>query len=477
MAAAFSFVCVVVALVVLPFTEGSLSKPELLKNGTFVKLSPNTSPVPIGLYSMLFVHYDETDYHNQFPQISVKDFQEIIRSRYIKAISMHFTWADIQPTDAPCCDPTLLNNFLTMLDKACALEGLPHSCLPIFMKPYFAHEPSWTYDGPPASSGDPFLACNNVGMKVLVQPRDWNPHFGPVVPNVTIPISTDPGWQNQVAKLTAFLDSWLAEIDPNATRIPIVHFAGPVMTSLQMRPGPSQMFDSLSNDGYDKFGMEWTKAGHIKAWTDLATAFKQYPAMGKRAWAFDFTVLPPKSNNASFIDLDTSDQVQVFEALAAAHPDGPGAVIAKTESLHVDLAKTSHTCAFVANATNPGSFASQSLEKDDIAYQFIMNRTYRHGWENFAPLEMPSLPYNKSDIPSMFPLSQLITNSLYSDLGKELDNKIPNVPAGAIWAEIWRYESTNTSAAPSCVSPSELSSSMAQWDSRLREEYKRSLEL
>jgi len=38
------------------------------------------------------------------------------------------------------------------------------------------------------------------------------------------------------------MGDWLERIDPNATRVPLIHFVGPLMGSLQMRPGPQQLF-------------------------------------------------------------------------------------------------------------------------------------------------------------------------------------------------------------------------------------------
>ena len=129
------------------------------------------------------------------------------------------------------------------------------------------------------------------------------------------------------------------------------------MSSLQMRPGPSQMFEFMANSGADTLGMGWSKAGHIAAWQAAARAVANLSNLNsnlnpnlnpdaravtreqfaKRAWAFDFTVLPPNARNASQLYLDTAEQQSVFDVLAGSHPMGPGAVIAKTESLHVDL--------------------------------------------------------------------------------------------------------------------------------------------
>ena len=212
------------------------------------------------------------------------------------------------------------------------------------------------------------------------------------------------------------------------------------MTSVQMRPGPSQLFDYLSNNGSDLLGMGWTKEAHIEAWKQHARGMAAFPAFAKRVWAFDFTVLPPKSSNASYLYLNTADQTQVFEALVAAHPRGPDAVLAKTESLHVviDPRHGGTTCAFHPNVYNhSGSFIDQLVHQtSDVPYQFIAERGGRHGWEGFAALAMPSLPHNQSDVPSMYPVPQLVNNSLYLDL----DDPAPHRPQRTLWSEIWRME-------------------------------------
>ena len=48
----------------------------------------------------------------------------------------------------------------------------------------------------------------------------------------------------------------------------------------------------------------------------MATTAKEFPTLGKRAWAFDFTVLPSNPKNTSAISMDTADQARVFDALA-----------------------------------------------------------------------------------------------------------------------------------------------------------------
>jgi len=79
-----------------------------------------------------------------------------------------------------------------------------------------------------------------------------------------------------------------------------------------------------------------------------------------RAWAFDFTVLPEKSNNASAVYFNTADQARVLDALEQSHPMGPDAVLAKTESLHVnlDFNREDAPCSAIPPLNNSGSPSS-----------------------------------------------------------------------------------------------------------------------
>jgi hypothetical protein len=97
-------------------------------------------------------------------------------------------------------------------------------------------------------------------------------------------------------------------------------------------------------------------------------------------------------------------------------------------------------------------------------YAFIGARSGRHGWENFAPLAMQSLPMNHSDVPSMFPLTTLAKFSVWADMNATS----PRVPQHTLWAETWRNEAVNASLQPSCVPPDELAAAMAQWDRDIR---------
>jgi hypothetical protein len=328
------------------------------------------------------------------------------------------------------------------------------------------------------------MATNALGMKVVVRPSVngtdlWNPWnwAGGVTANRAIPVSTDVAWQTQISRLTKGVNDWLGAVDPNSTRVRVAHFSGPVMGSLQMRPGPSNMFACMDNNGTDTLGMNWNKESHIAAWERMAhdMASPDYSELAKRSWAFDFTVLPPSARNASQLYLDTADQRRAFDALAAAHPRGQDAVIAKTESLHVDLADGCNTCAFKANPHHSQrSFAYQYVEEPaSIPYRFIGEQHGRHGWENFSPLAMKSLPFNKSQVPAMYPVQQLANFSMFADLNRTA----PALPSGALWAEIWRFEGVNTSSAPACDTPAALAGHLRAWDVALRVNYKRALEV
>ena len=109
--------------------------------------------------------------------------------------------------------------------------------------------------------------------------------------------------------------------------------------------------------------------------------------------------------------MGTAEQARVFHALASSHPRGPGAVIAKADSLHVDLAARCAHCAPTPDPELPSgqSFARQYLDSRGgaIPYGFIGGRRFRHGWEDFAPLAMSALPSSRSSVPAMYPVPQV----------------------------------------------------------------------
>ena len=484
-------------------SDTPLKVPVLSEDGRAAVIAPGTAPVPIGLYVMIFASYPtdtpagaddascgrlSSHGRSQSGLMTSTDWAALAGNDYITAVSLHFSWNDIQPAPPPA--PLTFDRLTAALDASdagCAANGRPKGCLPVFLKPYFAREPDWSYTGPAVRA--PTVATNALGMKVVVRPTDlngtdvWNGKngLGGVTANRAIPISIDPAWQRQVATLTRAVACWLGSVDPDATRVPVLHFAGPVMDSLTMRPGPDQLFTYISNDlGVDTLGMNWTKPGHIASWEamahGMAAAAKEHPTLGKRVWAFDFTVLPPNPTNASLISMDTAEQTRVFDALARSHPRGPGAVIAKTESLHVNLAAHCTFCTLKPDPELPmgTSFVHQYVPSRAAAipYSFIGGRQFRHGWENFNGLAMKSLPSNRSSVPAMYPIPQLANFSMFTDL----NSTAPVSPQGTLWAEVWRFEGVNTSTAPACDSPAALAEHLRRWDSDLRVNYKRAVD-
>lgn len=104
---------------------------------------------------------------------------------------------------------------------------------------------------------------------------------------------------------------------------------------------------------------------------------------------------------------------------------------------------------------------------DQVPYNFIGSRKGRHGWENFAPLAMASLPHNLSNIPSMYPLGTLANFSLFTDMLSER----PVQPQGTLWVEIWRNEATNASREPACTNAASLDEELRRWDEAIQQVY------
>eukprot|EP00038_Savillea_parva_P031817 m.90719 g.90719 ORF g.90719 m.90719 type:complete len:547 (-) comp9877_c0_seq1:96-1736(-) len=460
-----------------PHPSPPLPPVNVSSDGRWATVAPGTAAVSVGLYAMVFATSMVPSKHPH--PMTASDYRALVTNGYIVGMSLHFTWADIQPLPPPApYNYSCLTQALDMLDSACVSAGKKPACLPVFLKPYLAHEPSWVSPFPYGNPA-PVIGHNALGMRVVVRPTDrngtdlWNKYVteSTSVDGVRgIPISTDSAWRVQRNTIVTSLGQWLEEVDPNAIRVRVMHFVGPLMASLQMRPGPSELFPYLANTGPDVLGMNWTKQGHIDAWKDAATDFADaHPqAFAKRAWAFDFTVLAPSEVNSTQVSLDTAEQREVFEAVAAAHPAGPGAVIAKTESLHVDNRRGCNTCSFVPDpGHSKGSFAVAYLDPENVPrvpYNFIGSRRGRHAWENFAPLATNNLLSNKTNIPSMFPVNILARFSLFADM----NTTTPTVPQQTLWAEIWRNEAVNVSQQPSCEDPTALEAHLRAWDAGLR---------
>eukprot|EP00038_Savillea_parva_P031820 m.90745 g.90745 ORF g.90745 m.90745 type:complete len:630 (-) comp9877_c0_seq3:96-1985(-) len=543
-----------------PHPSPPLPPVNVSSDGRWATVAPGTAAVSVGLYAMVFATSMVPSKHPH--PMTASDYRALVTNGYIVGMSLHFTWADIQPLPPPApYNYSCLTQALDMLDSACTSvrqwcgvctysvcsdiryiccthvhahactatrvpmslsemsttavtvsesdvcwfrganyccsiitecvvlsypvvsspgvsAGKKPACLPVFLKPYLAHEPSWVSPFPYGNPA-PVIGHNALGMRVVVRPTDrngtdlWNKYVteSTSVDGVRgIPISTDSAWRVQRNTIVTSLGQWLEEVDPNAIRVRVMHFVGPLMASLQMRPGPSELFPYLANTGPDVLGMNWTKQGHIDAWKDAATDFADaHPqAFAKRAWAFDFTVLAPSEVNSTQVSLDTAEQREVFEAVAAAHPAGPGAVIAKTESLHVDNRRGCNTCSFVPDpGHSKGSFAVAYLDPENVPrvpYNFIGSRRGRHAWENFAPLATNNLLSNKTNIPSMFPVNILARFSLFADM----NTTTPTVPQQTLWAEIWRNEAVNVSQQPSCEDPTALEAHLRAWDAGLR---------
>ena len=117
---------------------------------------------------MVFASYPSV---GQFRPMAATDWESLVRTGYIAAVSLHFSWADIQPLPSPApLNFSLLSTALDDMDRACSVYGKPAGCLPVFLKPYLAKHPSWSYTGPNVSV--PTVAKNILGMRIVVRPTD-----------------------------------------------------------------------------------------------------------------------------------------------------------------------------------------------------------------------------------------------------------------------------------------------------------------
>lgn len=103
---------------------GNLPPVTVSQDGRFATIAAGTSPVPIGLYAMVYATYPDA-HGEQFFQMTQEDYNQIVSNGYIAAVSLSFTWADIQPNPPPApLDFTNLTRALDMIDIACELIGI-----------------------------------------------------------------------------------------------------------------------------------------------------------------------------------------------------------------------------------------------------------------------------------------------------------------------------------------------------------------
>jgi hypothetical protein len=175
---------------------------------------------------------------------------------------------------------------------------------------------------------------------------------------------------------------------------------------------------------------------------------------------FNFTNLQPRGGNV--FSLSTADQAGVFEALRAAHPAGPAAVLGKTESLCVHFDRR-------AGRENAGADAASwrnqmAARPDRVPYRHLASLPLGHGWEAWAGLS----PARDKRAPSLYPLEQLVENSLW------LDPETRRQPQGTLWVEIWAQESEHPDKIPRLDrKPQPLGEYLADWDAAIRRQLRR----
>ena len=430
--------------------------PRLSGDKRFITLAPGTASLPVGLYTMVRSNWftGNITADSRAVQIAGRDF--------LQGVALGITWEDMQPESGPP-NGDVLRTCLQNIDKAAGLAGRDRP-LPVLLKFYFYHLPPWTMKEGEFPSDKPVATTNKLGMRVIRTPP-LRRAAGNVRPASDTPLSTDPVYHKHLKRLLRVVAETLDDVDPDATSVRAVHYAGPAMNSNQMRV---PMRDLFPDKGEDKLGMGWTKEGHIRSWIGMADAMAGFPAYRRRCWVFNFTNLPNRGDGT--LALTTAEQAQVYQAVCRTHPAGPDAVIAKTESLCVNfqrrLDRNLHTPAPTAS-----SWRLQMLTRDrQIPYQFIAGQTFGHGWENWAGFS----PKRDHRAPSLYPFQELMENSLYLDLEKDH----PSVPQGTIWVEIWPQEA---------VRPDEirrfddkqvpLTESLQRWDQALRKAMEEALSI
>lgn len=420
-------------------------RPAWADQGKAIQLASGTAPVPVGLYSMIRV-----------PQCQAPDGQDpaiatIIRQPFVQALALGMTWEDLQPGPGEFTFDKV-QMCLDAIARYSQQAGRPQS-MPVLLKLYVADfTPRWMMSDTVDESTEPHVVTNKIGMKVLRMPSHQDA-TGRRLEAREHPFSIDPVYHEQLRKMMAVLAAGLDRVDPKAVRVPMIHVIGPAMNSNQMRmPG----VDLFPNRGEDRWGAGWTKEKHLAAWKSVCVSMRDFPAFAKRVWVFNFTNLRARTPGA--LALTTSDQVSVFDAIRAAHPAGPAAVVAKEESFTVDFGRAGNKV-----PTSEGSrWRNQMLEhREQIPYYYLAELPLAHAWEVWAGLSF------KRDrrAPAQYPMSEAIENSLFSDLNQPH----PSKPQGTLWVELWMEETLRPEHLERFDGSSDpLPESLKRWDEAIR---------
>jgi hypothetical protein len=431
--------------------------PKLLDNGNEIQLAAGTASFPPGLYVMSRYKQVMKNKLNKFAPIL-----KIARKPYIKGIALGITWEDLEPQPGKVSAECLRQS----LDRIKAASKLAKRKKPlvVLFKPYFYKMPKWMMTKGKVDKPTP--GRNSIGMTVLKLPDCVN-GTGDKISKSDTPLSTDKVYHRKIGQLVRCVADFLGEYDPEGVMVPLFHFSGPGMTSNQMRP-PLQDKNIFPDSGNSSLIPGWSKDKHIRSWIEVVKYMKGHPALAKRCWVFNFTNL---DFNDGRLSLSTKDQARVYDALKKAHPAGPGAVIAKTESLCVNFDRrlTKRGNKGKVKMANPtANWRTQALEHPKSKpYKYIINQKYAHAWENWSGFSQ------NRDLraPSLYPVDELIENSLYVDL----DRKKPQKPQGTLWVEVWVQEAV----APQHVKVFEkthrsMFSILTHWDKQIRQELKKS---
>tara|TARA_B100000941_G_scaffold275872_1_gene238056 strand:- start:429 stop:1874 length:1446 start_codon:yes stop_codon:yes gene_type:complete len=410
-----------------------------------IQLTEHTAAFPVGLYVMM-----RPEAVLKMPNRADAPVIRIASRPFVQAIALGISMADMHPNEGDPISFEVLEKCLRRLDQACQQAGRTRP-LPVFYKPYLEHMPLWMMNPDVPESDKPQLVTNRLGMQVIRMPARRSP-TGKALPARDQPISTCPVYQQYIRHMVAKLGAWLTEHDPDALRIPLIHFVGPAMNSNQMRTPLPGVFP---NQGDDALGVGWTKQKHLDAWCHMTDTMDSYPAFAKRCWVFNMTNLAGSPKYPKAMKLSTAEQSRVMQRLEKSHPDGASAIIVKTESLCVNFDRRQSTNPY-AQAPK-ADFRRQMIEDPDgKPYDLLARRQFGHAWENWSALH----PNRDDRAPSLYPLNQLVHNALYLDS--------PTQPQGTLWVEIWTNEAVVPDVKRFDNSTEPLSESLLNFDIAIR---------
>ncbi len=424
--------------------------------------------IPIGL--MAYIRYVELA--NNEDRIDYL-LRQCGKNGFIHSLSLRVHWADIlhKENGKLHIRPEGIGHLIDKINaKSKNLHG---NGLPIFLKFFFEYFPE-----------ELCTPGTENGKTYETTMPDREDFYCYRLRGKYIPISTEKAYHTLLEEVMEKVSTWLHNYDPMGTRIPMLAFIGPFMSSNQMRvPNSAAPDDFPPNGSSTLHGIQWTKVEHVRAFEKFARLMgeQKYPGFAHRYWVFNYTY-------SGRYPLTTLDQKGVADILKASHPYGESGVLFKSESLCVNFnAKNDRfdpalmprpTIKTQNMKTSPNRNASWRFKmlRDGprSPYKTIVDSRLSHGWEIYRQFnykfERKKKQGRGTQTATMYPLDSMIDNTVFTN---------PHLRKGwqgTLWVEIKKEEAIRSEKLFRLDTGGPLAPWLKTYDNSIREGVLRAVE-